>query len=169
MIYMLTSSFNPLPKSLILKDSFSNSTHRKSRGGFADESTLLSATASSDMSDGIIDQFDRGTEYTPPRTITLNNKYQGAVGIDIWNNFAIQVVSKTGRRRVVEGPSTLLLEYDEVLEPVSLSKGSPKSIENGQTKTVYLKAKDNRVRDMINAETKDFCNVSIQLAYSVAT
>ena len=150
----------------VLSNSFSNSSHKKSkRGGFADEALLKSM--SSDMSDGIVDQFDRGTEYTPPRTITLNNKYQGAVGIDIWNNFAVQVVSKTGNRKVVTGPSTYLLEYDEVLEPVSLSKGSPKSLDNGQLKTVYLKTKDNRVKDLIQAETKDFCNVNIELAYSV--
>lgn len=29
------------------------------------------------------DSFDRGTTYTPPRTITIDSKYEGAVNISV--------------------------------------------------------------------------------------
>ncbi len=112
------------------------------------------------------DSFQRGTQYTPPRTITLNTKYEGAVSIGIWTGYAILVVSKTGERKVVTGPKTYILEYDEVLGPVTLSTGTPKTDKN-KIKTVYLKTLYNKVSDIIVAETKDLCEVEVRLSYRV--
>jgi major vault protein len=75
-------------------------------------------------------------------------------------------VSKTGTRKVVTGPQTYLLEYDENLEAVSLSTGTPKTEEN-LLKTVYLRVLYNKISDVVNAETADYCQVSIQLSYRV--
>lgn len=94
--------------------------------------------------------INRGNTYTKPRTITLDNKYE-VVTIDIWSGFAVNVVSKDGRRRTEIGPKTIMLEYDETLEV----------IEN----TVFLRIDNDRVFDNLIAETKDFVKVNIKLSY----
>ena len=112
------------------------------------------------------EDFQRNTQYTPPRTITLNTKYDGAVAVSIWTGYAVLVVSKTGERKVVVGPQTYLLEYDEALEPMALSTGCPKS-EAQLLKTVYLRVLHNKISDQIRVETRDLCEVDIQLSYRV--
>jgi major vault protein len=112
------------------------------------------------------DEFERDSSYTPPRTITLDTKYDGAVTINIWTGYAVLVVSKTGARKVVAGPQTYLLEYDENLEAVTLSKGTPKTSDN-TLKTVYLRVLYNKVSDIVAAETADYTKVGIQLSYRV--
>lgn len=117
--------------------------------------------------EGIVgNSFSRKTSFSKPRTITLNNKYEGAVTIDVWTGYAILVTSKTGERKVVVGPATHLLEYDEVLQPIELSTGTPKT-DDKLLNTVYLRALNNKVSDMVRAETRDFCNVDIHLSYRV--
>jgi major vault protein len=109
--------------------------------------------------------MDRGTSYTPPRAIILDTKYEGAVVINIWPGFAVQVVSKTGERKVVMGPQSVILDYDQTLETLSLSTGTPKDDEK-KFKTVYLRVKENRVSDIIeNAVTKDMVSISIEVNY----
>lgn len=108
----------------------------------------------------------RKTSFTKPRTITLNDKYEGAVTIDVWTGYAVLVTSKTGNRKVIVGPQTYLLAYDEVLQPTQLSTGTPKTDANPM-KTVYLRALNNKVSDKVTAETKDFCDVTITLSYRV--
>ena len=112
------------------------------------------------------EQFRRGSTYTPPRTITLDTKYDGAVGIDVWTGYAVLVTSRQGRRRVVLGPESLLLEYDEILMPMQLSTGTPKS-EQHTVETVYLRVANNRVSDMVRVETNDFCPMDLTLSYRV--
>jgi major vault protein len=113
-----------------------------------------------------VDEFDRDSSFTPPRTITLDTKYDGAVTINVWTGYAILVVSKTGTRKVIVGPQSYLLEYDEELEAVELSTGKPKN--NEQTiKTVYLRVLYNKVSDMVNAESMDYTQVNIELSYRV--
>ncbi len=112
------------------------------------------------------DEFERDQQFTPPRTITLDTKYDGAVTINVWTGYAVLVVSKTGTRKVIVGPQTYLLEYDENLEAVELSTGTPKTTEN-TFKTVYLRVLYNKVSDVIKAESSDFTQVSIQLSYRV--
>jgi major vault protein len=111
-------------------------------------------------------QFVRGTNYTPPRQITLDTKYDGVPAINVWTGYAVMVVSKTGERRVEVGPTTILLNYDETLEVLELSMGKPKTTDN-LLKTVYLRVKNNKVSDIITCETSDHVKVTIKVAYIV--
>lgn len=110
--------------------------------------------------------ISRGTSYTKPRTITLDNKYDGVVTIDVWTGYAINVVSKSGDRKVITGPTTKLLDYDETLEILELSTGRPKTTDN-LIKTAYLRVDNNKISDLINVQTKDFVNVQIKVSYVV--
>jgi major vault protein len=112
------------------------------------------------------DQLGRKNTFTPPRSITLDSKYEGAVRIDVWPGYAIQVVSKTGEREVVIGPKTVILDYDEVMEVLSLSRGVPKSTDS-LLQTPYLKIKNNQITDVVYAETKDLVEVSFKVSYRV--
>lgn len=67
------------------------------------------------------EEFNWQTQFTQPRTITLDTKYEGAVAINVWTGYAVLVVSKTGKRQVIVGPQTYLLEYDETLEGGTLN------------------------------------------------
>ena len=112
------------------------------------------------------DALTRGTKYTSPRSISLPTKYDGAVRIDVWSGFAVQVVNSKGDRRTVIGPSTVLLQYDEYLERLSLSKGKPKNSDN-RMNTAYLRYISNPVSDIISLKTQDLVNVDIQVKYLV--
>lgn len=110
--------------------------------------------------------ISRGTSYTKPRTITLDNKYDGVVSIDVWTGYAVDVVSKNGNRKVVVGPCTILLDYDQTLEVLELSTGKPKSTDD-VIKTVFLRHENNKISDIIKIETKDFVHGTIKLSYCV--
>lgn len=112
------------------------------------------------------DEFSRKQKYTPPRTITLDTKYEGAVAVNIWTGYAVLAVSKTGERKVIAGPQTYILEYDEILEAMELSTGTPKTDKN-LIKTVYLRVLHNKVSDIVDVETRDLCHVSMRLSYRV--
>jgi major vault protein len=114
----------------------------------------------------VSDVVQRKSSYTPPRSLTLDNKYSGAVTISIWPGYAVQVVKKSGKSRVEVGPKTVLLEYDESLTRLNLSTGKPKSTDRLQ-ETVYLKVAGNQVTDIVNVETNDSINVSIKIALKV--
>lgn len=101
--------------------------------------------------------ISRGVSYTKPRTITLDTKYDGVVSIDVWTGHAVCVVSKSGKREVVVGPATRLLNYDETLQPISTSEGD----------TVFLKLNNNKITDVINAQTSDYVDVQVKLTYNV--
>ena len=110
--------------------------------------------------------ISRGTSYTKPRTITLDNKYDGVVSVDVWTGYAINVVSKNGTRKVVRGPQTILLDYDQTLEELQLSTGKPKTTDKVEH-TVFLRYKNNKVSDIISVETKDFVECSVKVSYCV--
>ncbi|MCP4398091.1 MAG: hypothetical protein GY801_12440 [bacterium] len=112
------------------------------------------------------DEFKRQQQFSPPRTITLDTKYEGAVSINAWTGYAVLVISKIGERKVILGPQSYLLEYDELLETVELSTGTPKN-EQKLLKTVYLRILHNKVSDIIEVETLDLCPVSIYVSYRV--
>lgn len=101
--------------------------------------------------------ISRGVSYTKPRTITLDTKYDGVVGINVWTGYAICIVSKTGERRIVTGPVTVLLNYDETLESVVTPEGE----------TVYLKLSNNKINDIVSAQTSDYVDVQIKLSYDI--
>ena len=110
--------------------------------------------------------ISRGASYTKPRTITLDTKYDGVVGVNVWTGYAINVVSKSGKREVVVGPTTRLLNYDETLEPVILSTGCPKRADTTIT-TAYLRIENNKVSDYIRVQTKDYVDIDIKVSYCV--
>ena len=112
------------------------------------------------------DDFMRNQKFTEPRQITLDPRFEGAVNVNIWTGYAVQIVSNTGERRVVVGPATVILEYDETLEAMELSTGTPKG-DDDLMRTVYLRALNNKVSDIIEAETHDLCNVNIHVSYRV--
>jgi major vault protein len=116
--------------------------------------------------EALMNEMQRGNTFSPPRTITLDTKYDGAVYINVWPGYAVQVVSRSGERRVVQGPEGILLEYDETLEVLSLSRGRPKTSED-LIETPYLRVSNNRVSDMVDAETKDMVPVKILVYYRV--
>ena len=122
------------------------------------ESTLAIFEANANIS--------RGVSYTKPRTITLDTKYEGVVAIDVWGGYAINVVSKTGNREIVIGPTTRLLDYDETIEALSLSTGTPKNNEVTQP-TAFLQIENNKVTDIVTVQTADFVNVQVKMVYYV--
>lgn len=120
-----------------------------------------------DAAEGLVsDDFTRSQRFSPPRSVTLNVNYEGAVTIDVWTGYAVMVVSKVGTRRVVVGPQTVFLQYDETLEALQLSTGTPKR-DDGGLRTAYLRVLNNKVSDVIAAETRDLCHVSLTLSYRV--
>ena len=110
--------------------------------------------------------ISRGTSYTKPRTITLDNKYDGVVSLDVWTGYAVNIVSKNGTRKVVRGPQTILLDYDQTLEELQLSTGNPKTTDKVEH-TVFLRYENNKVSDIISVETKDFVECSVKVSYCV--
>lgn len=122
------------------------------------DSTLANLEAKANIS--------RGTSYTKPRTITLDNKFEGVVSIDVWTGYAVNVISKDGTRQVVCGPQTILLDYDQTLETLELSTGRPKTTDK-LIKTVFLRHENNKVSDLINVETKDFVKAAVKVSYCV--
>ena len=111
--------------------------------------------------------ISRGTSYTKPRTITIDNKYDGVVSLDIWTGYAVNVVSKNGDRKVVCGPQTVLLDYDQTLEVLQMSTGKPKTTDK-VIKTVFLRHENNKISDVITIETKDFVKANIAVSYCVS-
>ena len=122
------------------------------------DSTLANLEAKANIS--------RGTSYTKPRTITLDNKFDGVVSVDVWTGYAVNVISKSGERKVVCGPQTILLDYDQTFEELQMSTGKPKTTDN-LIKTVFLRHENNKVSDLVDIETKDFVNCRIKVSYCV--
>lgn len=128
-----------------------------------EKKTVLTSSATPGFMD---DEMIRKMKYTEPRTIKLDTKYEGAILINVWPNFAVQIVNKAGDRRVVEGPKVIMLEYDETLETLELSTGKPKT-DNLLMKTAYLQTKNNVVSDIVTVETQDLISVDIRISYRV--
>jgi len=112
------------------------------------------------------DSMTRKETYTPPRSITLNTKYDGAVQVDVWTGYAVLVVDKNGNRQVVVGPQTVLLEFDQSLASMELSTGKPKNTDK-LIKTSYLRVLNNQVSDIISAMTADDILVQVKTSYRV--
>jgi len=114
------------------------------------------------------DEISKSSEYTKPRTIVIDQKFEGAVRVSIWRGYAVLIESKSGdaANRVEVGPKTILLQYDEDLVNMSLSTGTPKSAKRPLV-TPYLRHLNNTVTDTIRAQTKDLVDVSVTLSYKV--
>ena len=112
------------------------------------------------------DSISKNNLYSNQQIGQLDTKYEGTVAIDTWTGYAVKIVSKTGGRRVEVGPCTIQLDYDETLEKMQLSTGKPKNTDS-LFETVFLRVKNNKVSDVISAETKDLVNVNVKLSYRV--
>lgn len=112
------------------------------------------------------DQFQRKNTFTAPRMITLDSKFDGVISTDIWTGYAMLLVRKSGERKIVKGPKTVLLEYDESPQVLTLSCGKPKTTDN-MLRTAFLKTDSNIISDIIDAQTSDFIDVSVKVSYRV--
>jgi len=112
------------------------------------------------------DAFDRKSKFTAPRSVILNTKYDGVVAVTLWTGFAMLLIRKSGERRVVQGPGTFMLEYDESPQVLTLSRGKPKNMDN-PLRTVYLQTTSNLVSDIVEVETRDFCRLNVKVSYRV--
>lgn len=147
---------------------------RASKKGLVGEgiTDALNATYSTSNQESALAIFEananisRGVSYTKPRTITLDTKYDGVVAIDVWTGYAVNVVSKNGKREIVVGPTTRLLDYDETLEAMELSTGKPKTTDI-LLRTGFLRIENNKVSDLINAQTSDFVDIQVKVSYCV--
>ena len=138
-------------------------------GTFADPTMSISTTAKyvGTPTKTETNKINRTNTFTPPRTISLDSsKYEGAVAVDVWTGYAVNVISKDGTREVVVGPQTILLDYDQTLEALELSTGKPKTTDRLE-KVVFLRCENNRVSDIINVETSDFVHAQIKVSYHV--
>jgi major vault protein len=102
--------------------------------------------------------------FVKPRTLVFHTRYEGVPALSVWVGYAVLVVDKQGRRRVEQGPKNLLLEYDETLEVLQLSTGTPKT-DDRLVETVYLRVLNNKVSDGCVVETAD--HVQVTLRYSM--
>jgi len=156
------------------------SNERKTKGGLIGAMTkgaVMSSNAASYMiADSsrvskeqafVGDEFVRGSTFTQPRSVTLDTKYQGVPTVEIWTGYAVLVVSKSGdKRRVVEGPSVVLLDYDESFEAITLSTGKPKNTAE-MLRTIFLRTANNQVTDLVQVETSDYVQFNLRLGYRV--
>ena len=148
------------------------SMERQARNGKANKTDMINnAYSTANQNDALAifaanANISRGVSYTKPRTIVLDTKYDGVVAINVWTGYAVNVVSKSGKRETVIGPATRLLEYDETLEIVNLSTGKPKTTDK-LISTAYLRIDNNKVSDIVTVQTKDFVDVQLRLSYNV--
>ncbi len=103
-------------------------------------------------------------QFQKPRTIVFNTKYEGVPSLAVWVGYAVLVVDKQGNRRVEQGPTTLLLQYDQTLEVLQLSTSTPKT-DDKLIETVFLRVLNNKVSDGCVVETAD--HVKVTLRYSM--
>lgn len=120
-----------------------------------------------DVGTAVGDQgFERGVSYAQPRTLTLDTKFSGVPRICPFTGYAVQIVGAKGNREVIEGPATILLDYDHTLEVLHFSKGKQKQSEQ-RIPTVYLRTRNNKVSDTVDVLTSDHIPIQISVSYSV--
>ncbi|MCE9572950.1 MAG: hypothetical protein K8W52_07315 [Deltaproteobacteria bacterium] len=137
---------------------------QKNRGASASQQVAMGAAAAPAKEAIAGDSLDRTNQFTKPRTLVFNTKYEGVPSLNTWVGYAVLVVDKQGRRRVEQGPKNLLFEYDETLEVIQLSTGKPKSSDR-LIETVFLRVLNNKVGDICVVETSD--HVAVTLEYSM--
>lgn len=112
-----------------------------------------------------MDAFSR--QFTKPTALLLDNKYDGAVNVDVWSGYAVCVKNRRGQRRVVVGPQTVMLGWDETLEALTLSTGTPKS-SSRLLSTVFLRVAGNQVSDRIQVTSSDLVQACVHVTYRVS-
>ncbi|MFN3201499.1 MAG: hypothetical protein ACE366_24060 [Bradymonadia bacterium] len=112
------------------------------------------------------DAFTRPTTFEGPRTLTLDGGADGVITLDIWSGHAVQIVDRAGARRVVQGPASVMLAYDETVQPLSLSTGTPKT-DRDPLHTAHLQVAGNKVSDQVEVITADLVRAQIHLTHRV--
>ena len=100
----------------------------------------------------------------PHRKTTHEIETPWALSIHVPTNHAAQIASRRGRR-VIVGPATELLEYDEQLTALGLSKGAHKTGKEVRA-TCFLQVHGSRVRDRFEIESSDRTRLWIELGVS---
>jgi major vault protein len=107
-----------------------------------------------------------GMQYSEPRSVVLESRFDGAVTIDVYDGYAVMVAGDEGHNEVVIGPALRHLEYHEVLVPFKVSQGLPKNHRDIR-REAYLRIKNNRVRDQLTVTTKDYVKMVLTLNFVV--
>lgn len=146
------------------KRGISTNSLRLEGAAFADASLPGSQQMAAEMAG---DEFTRAATYSEPRTVTLgNDKFAGVPKINPWTGYAVMVVDTAGNRRVERGPQRVLLEFNETLETLGLSAGTPKTTDK-LLKTAYVQVEHNKISDIITTETADHVKVQLKVALRV--
>lgn len=81
-------------------------------------------------------------------------------------SYAVLVTGRT-RREVVKGPATRILDFDEQLEVLWLSTGTPKS-DSALLPTCFLLVDGNKVSDEVQVRTADHVALEVKLSWRVS-
>ncbi|MCA9684672.1 MAG: hypothetical protein KC457_20975, partial [Myxococcales bacterium] len=100
----------------------------------------------------------------PHRKTTSEVETPWALSIAVPTNHAVQITSRAGAR-VVAGPAMVLLEYEEQLTALSLSKGQHKDGRE-TVATCFLRVRGGRFRDRFTVESKDLTRFVVELGIS---
>lgn len=87
-----------------------------------------------------------------------------AISVTIPNNEACLITSRHGRR-VEIGPKVVLLDYEELLTPLKLSRGPSKDGHNTVV-TCFLRVQGGRVADTFEVESSDFVRFKVKLGFA---
>ncbi|MCC6999633.1 MAG: hypothetical protein IT370_33820 [Deltaproteobacteria bacterium] len=137
---------------------------QQKQGALAASVAMEGSSVSKDSAAMMGDVLERGSNFTQPRTLVFNTKYEGVPSVNVYVGYAVMVIDKKGHRRVEQGPKNILLQYDETLEVIELSTGKPKSTDR-LILTVFLRVLNNKVGDICEVETSD--HVRVRLTYSL--
>jgi len=131
------------------------------------KSSMMAESRQGKQQDAMIgDVAERKSTFNEPRTLTFANKYKGVPTIKVQPGYAVNVVDTDGSRNVIVGPKTLLLEFGQALDVLSLSTGKPKNTDKLH-RTAYLNVHNNKVSDTVEVETADLVRVQLRLVYNV--
>lgn len=89
-----------------------------------------------------------------------------AVSVAIPPSYAVLVVGRA-KREVVRGPAVRILDFDEELEVLHLSTGTPKTDAQLLT-TCFLQTDGNKVSDVVRVKTSDHVELELALSYRVS-
>jgi major vault protein len=89
-----------------------------------------------------------------------------ALSVYVPSGFAVLVTAKD-QRKVMRGPQTCVLDYDEDLEVLELSTGKPKSSEH-TLRTCFLQTDGNKVSDVLRLKTADHNEIEVTVSYRVS-
>ncbi|MEW5740261.1 MAG: hypothetical protein AB1938_15115 [Myxococcota bacterium] len=114
-----------------------------------------------------VERVTRTLDAETARRYGLVNPDPGrAPTITVPPSYAVLVTGKT-RREVVKGPATRILDFDEQLEVLWLSTGTPKS-DSALLPTCFLLVDGNKVSDEVQVRTSDHVALEVKLSYRVS-